>query len=215
MKKTTIFIADDHPVIRNGLHSVFVGPNFSVIGESDSGPNTVKKVLELKPDVLIADISMPGGLDITEIIRRVKEKVPQTEIIIFTMHQEQRYAIDSLRAGATGYVLKGSDTRELLDAVKAVKAGRRFISPDISDALLNSYMSKERTTDPIDKLSEREKEVLRLFAEGGRAKDIADKLGVSVATVKKHKANLMSKLKLKANADLIKIAIKKGIYFLQ
>lgn len=215
MKKTTIFLADDHPVIRNGLHSVFAGPNFSVVGEADEGPMTVEMVLKLRPDVLIADISMPGGLDITELIAQVRKMAPEVEIIIFTMHQDQRYAIDSLRAGAKGYVLKGSDTRELLDAVKAVRAGKRFISPEVSDALLNNYVSGERENDPINQLSEREKEVLRLFAEGGRVKDIADRLGISPATVKKHKASLMSKLELKANADLIKIAIKKGIYSLQ
>lgn len=214
MKKTRVFVADDHPVIRSGLHAVFEGSDLSIVGEADDGPSTIEKVIETKPDVLITDITMPGGLDIVEIIRRVKEKAPQVAIIVFTMHHDQRHAVNSLRAGAKGYVLKGADTRELIDAVRAVAAGKRYISPEISEALLEN-IGKGRDADPIDLLSDREKEVLKLFAEGNRTKEIADRLGLSTATIKKHRSNIMSKLKIKSTADLVKIAIKKGLYTIQ
>lgn len=214
MKKKTIFVADDHPVIRSGLHAVFDGSEFTIIGEADNGPETVEMVPRMKPDILITDVTMPGGLDIIEIIRRIQEKAPQVAIIVFTMHHDQRYAIDSVRSGARGFVLKGADKSELLQAVRVVTTGKRYLSPEISDALLDN-IGKRPVVDPIDLLSEREKEVLKLFAEGGRTKEIADKLGLSVATIKKHRSNLMSKLKIKSTADLVKIAIKKGLYSIQ
>ncbi|MBI2399741.1 MAG: response regulator transcription factor [Deltaproteobacteria bacterium] len=213
MKKIRIFIADDHPVFRNGIKSVLSGSDFEVIGEADNGNTALKAISVLKPDIAILDITMPD-LDGIAVTRRVVEEVPATRVIILSMHADLNHPIDAFRAGALGYVLKDSDPGELLKAVEKVSAGGKYASPAVTEELLNDFVDvikKEQSNDPFDTLSAREKEILKHIADGSTSKEIAGKLFISLATVKSHRNNIMKKLKVNDMASLIKTAIKKGI----
>lgn len=213
MKKIRIFIADDHPVFRNGIKSVLSGSDYDVIGEADNGNTALKAISVLKPDIAILDITMPD-LDGIAVTRRVVEEVPATRVIILSMHADLNHPIDAFRAGALGYVLKDSDPGELLKAVEKVSSGGKYASPAVTEELLNDFVDvikKEQSNDPFDTLSGREKEILKHIADGSTSKEIAGKLFISLATVKSHRNNIMKKLKVNDMASLIKTAIKKGI----
>lgn len=213
MKKIRIFIADDHPVFRNGIKSVLSGSDYEVIGEADNGNTALKAISVMKPDIAILDITMPD-LDGIAVTRRVVEEVPATRVIILSMHADLNHPIDAFRAGALGYVLKDSDPGELLKAVEKVIAGGKYASPAVTEELLNDFVDvikKEQSNDPFDTLSVREKEILKHIADGSTSKEIAEKLFISLATVKSHRNNIMKKLKVNDMASLIKTAIKKGI----
>lgn len=214
MEKTTVFIADDHPYIREGVRSIFSNlPDYEVVGEAEDGLDALKSIEELKPDIVVMDITMPrlNGIEAT---RRIVEELPRTKVIMLSMHADPIHAIDAFRAGATGYTLKDAPPGELLKAVEKVKSGQKYASPAVTEELINDFVDvirKERTDDPFDSLSDREKEVLKLIAEGDTSKKIAEKLYISVATVKSHRNNIMKKLKVNDMAALIKLAIRKGI----
>lgn len=213
MKKIRVFIADDHPVFRNGIKSVLSGSDYDVIGEADNGNTALKAISVLKPDIAILDITMPD-LDGIAVTRRVVEEVPATRVIILSMHADLNHPIDAFRAGALGYVLKDSDPGELLKAVEKVSAGGKYASPAVTEELLNDFVDvikKEQSNDPFDTLSGREKEILKHIADGSTSKEIAGKLFISLATVKSHRNNIMKKLKVNDMASLIKTAIRKGI----
>lgn len=213
MKKIRIFIADDHPVFRNGIKSVLSGSDYDVIGEADNGSAALKAISVMKPDIAILDITMPD-LDGIAVTRRVVEEVPGTRVIILSMHADLNHPIDAFRAGALGYVLKDSDPGELLKAVEKVSSGGKYASPAVTEELLNDFVDvikKEQSNDPFDTLSAREKEILKHIADGSTSKEIAGKLFISLATVKSHRNNIMKKLKVNDMASLIKTAIKKGI----
>ncbi|MBI1910561.1 MAG: response regulator transcription factor [Deltaproteobacteria bacterium] len=214
MKKTTIFIADDHPVLRNGIKAILAGsPDYEVIGEADDGLQALSGIASLKPDIVMMDITMPGlnGIMAT---KRALEDFPDLKVIILSMHGDVVHAIDAFRAGALGYVLKESATQELIQAVEKVKAGTKYASPAVAEELLNDIVDvikKEQSHDPFDLLSHREKEILKFIADGSTSREIADKLFISISTVKSHRNNIMKKLKVNDMANLIKIAIRKGI----
>ncbi len=212
MKKIKIFITDEYPVIRQGIKALFAEhPGFVVVGEAEDGAKAVEGVVELKPDVVIMEISMPA-LDGIEAARRIMRRLPGVKVIIFSMHNERQLSIKALQAGVRGYVLKESLPEELLNAVDSVMAGRRFISTALTESLLNDYFLKAaEEVEPFDTLSQREREVFGLIVQGGRAKDLADRLFVSVSTVKKHKSNIIKKLKVRGTAGLIRVAIRKGV----
>jgi len=213
MKKTTIFIADDHPVFRSGLKAVLSGAGYEVAGEADSGLAALKAISSLKPDIAILDITMPD-LDGIAVTRRVLEEVPGIRVIILSMHSDINHPIDAFRAGALGYVLKDSDQGEILAAVEKVSSGGKFASPAVTEELLNDFVDvikKDYSADPFDTLSGREKEILTHIADGSTSKEIAEKLFISLSTVKSHRNNIMKKLKVNDMASLIKMAIKKGI----
>ena len=214
MKKTTIFIADDHPYIREGVRTIFTNlPDYEVVGEGEDGIDAMNSVLEIRPDIVIMDITMPrlSGIEAT---RRIVEELKDTRVIILSMHADPIHAIDAFRAGATGYTLKDSPPGELLKAVEKVRAGSKYASPEVAEELINDFVEvirKGKSNDPFDTLSDREKEVLKLIAEGETSREIADRLFISLATVKSHRNNLMKKLEVNDMAGLIKLAIRKGI----
>ena len=213
MKKIRIFIADDHPVFRNGIKSVLSGSDYEVVGEADTGNTALKAIAVMKPDIAILDITMPD-LDGIAVTKRVVAEVPGTRVIILSMHADLNHPIDAFRAGALGYVLKDSDPGELLKAVEKVSSGGKYASPAVTEELLNDFVDvikKEQSNDPFDTLSAREKEILKHIADGSKSREIAEKLFISLATVKSHRNNIMKKLKVNDMASLIKTAIKKGI----
>lgn len=215
MKNTTVFIADDHPILREGLKSAFARKSgYDVVGESDNGDGALEAIESLRPEIVIMDITMPGlnGIAAT---RRIVDEDPHAKVIILSMHSDPSYAIDAFRAGALGYVLKDSAVEELLKAVEKVQDGGKYASPAVADGLLNGVVEvirKDRSAhDPYDTLSQREKEVLKLIADGATSKEVAERLFISVSTVKSHRNNIMKKLKVNDMASLVKIAIRKGI----
>ncbi len=213
MKKIRIYIADDHPVLRSGIKAFLSGsPGYQVVGEADNGLAALREVAAMKPDVVIMDITMPG-LDGITATKRIADEFPDIRVIILSMHTDVYSAIDSFRAGAAGYVLKDAPTSELIEAIEREMSGRKYASSVVTDGLLNDFVDtiKKDSADPVDTLSSREREVLRLIADGDTSKEIAEKLFISVSTVKSHRNNLMQKLKVNDMAGLIKLAIKKGL----
>jgi two-component system response regulator NreC len=209
----TIILADDHHVMRQGLRMLIEAQgDFCVIAEAGDGLAVPQLAGRLTPDVLIVDVMMPGlnGLEVT---RQVRQCSPQTRIIILSMYRNEAYVLEALRNGAAGYVLKESTATDLIRAVRKVVAGRRYLSPPLSERAIEAYVQKAREA-PLDlyaTLTTREREVLQLAAEGRTNADIAAALFVSPRTVETHRAHLMRKLGLHTQADLIRYALQHGI----
>jgi two-component system response regulator NreC len=213
MSMTTIALADDHHVVRQGLQSLLEAePDFSVVGETGNGIEAVQLVERLQPDVLVLDLMMPGlnGLEVT---RQVSQRSPQTHVVILSMYANEAHVIEALRAGAAAYVLKESSSAELVHAVREAVAGRHYLSPPLSERAIEAYMQKAESSalDPYETLTAREREVLHLVAEGHTNAEIADRLFISRRTVETHRANLMRKLGLRTQTDLISYALRRGI----
>ncbi len=210
---TTIILADDHPIVRRGLRAVLeVEKGFSLIGEAGDGLEAVRMVENLEPDILITDMMMPGltGLEVT---RQIKHRVPKTKIIILSMHASESYVLEALRNGANGYVLKDTASEELVAAIRDVIAGRRYLSSQLSERAIETYILKAESTveDSYDSLTTREREVLKLAAEGSTNNEIAERLFISPRTAETHRANLMKKLALSNHTELIRYAIRRGV----
>lgn len=209
----SILLADDHSIVRQGLRALLeVEPDFCIVGEAADGLEVTQLIEYLRPDVLVLDLMMPG-LDGLEVTRRVNQRSPQTRVIILSMYGNEAYVVEVLRNGAAGYVLKKSTADELVRAVRAVVAGQRYLSPPLSEQTIETYMQKadESTQDLYDLLTAREREVLYLVAEGHTNAEIATRLFISSRTVEMHRANLMRKLDLRSQADLIRYAFRRGI----
>lgn len=213
MSNITIVLADDHHVVRQGLRALLEAePEFSVIGEAADGLAATDLVNRLKPNVLVVDIMMPG-LNGLEVARRVGAHSPQTRVIILSMYANEAYVLEALRKGAAAYVLKDSTATELVHAVREVNAGRRYLSPPLSDRAIETYAQKAQAAplDPYETLTTREREVLHLAAEGRTNAEIAARLFISPRTVETHRANLMRKLGLRTQSDLIRYALRRGL----
>jgi len=214
LKKIKVLLADDHKMIRAGLRLVLEQqPEISVAGEADDGRQAVSLAQELKPDVVVMDIGMPT-LNGIEASLQIKQALPNTAIVMLSMHSDEGYILRALRAGAAGYILKDSAEADLVSAVRAVAEGKSFFSPKVSRILLEDYMRKLRKTgaeDSYDLLSAREREILQLVAEGQSSKEIANLLNLSVYTVETHRGNIMQKLNLRGIPELILYAVRKGI----
>ena len=211
--KTQILLADDHQVIIDGLKALLSGePDLAVIGQATDGLQVLPRVLELKPDVLVLDLMMPG-LGGLEVARQMKERAPSTKVIVLSMHANDAYVVEALRNGASGYVLKQAEARALVDAIRAVSAGGRYLSPPLSEEKLERWEmdAKAAPFDPYDTLSTREREVLQLAAEGLTSAAIGERLAIGKRTVETHRANLQRKLGVKTQADLVRFAVKKGL----
>lgn len=210
---TTIILADDHLIVRQGLRALLEAePDFHLIGETGDGLETVRLVEQLRPDVLVLDLMMPSlnGLEVT---RQVSERSPHTRVVILSMHADEAYVLEALRNGAVGYVLKDASASGLVRAVREVDAGRRYLSPPLSERAIETYVrkAKDAPIDRYDTLTTREREVLQLVAEGHTNAEIADRLSISVRTAETHRANMMDKLDLHSHTALIRYALRRGV----
>lgn len=217
-KTITIFLADDHTIVRQGLAKLLEGePNLRVVGEAENGREAVVKVEKLKPDVVLMDIAMPmlNGIEATRQIRKV---CPQTKVIILSMHSHDRYISELFSLGASGYLLKSSTGTDIINAIHTALKGSTYLSPSISDKVIEDYLSlkkKSHQDDLYNRLSNREREVFQMIAEGRSTKEIADILCLSPSTVKTHRSNIMEKLEMENISQLIQFAIHLGIVELQ
>ena len=209
-----IVLADDHTILREGLRALLsADPDFEIIGEAGDGREAVRCVEKLEPDLLLMDLSMPrmSGMDA---ISEIKKRYPETKIIALTVHKTEEYLLTTLQAGVDGYVLKDATHDELVMAIHNVMAGKRYLSPGISEKVIEGYLEGKEdslTASSWQKLSQREREVLKLIAEGYKNKEIAEDLCISLKTVEKHRANLMKKLDLHNAAVLTVYAVQKGL----
>jgi two-component system response regulator NreC len=212
--KLRIVLADDHTILREGLRALLTAdPDFEIVGEAQDGRDAVRCVEKLEPDLLLMDLSMPrmSGMDA---IREIKKRYPATRIIALTVHKTEEYILTTLQAGADGYVLKDATHGELFMAIKNVMAGKSYLSPDISEKVIEGYLESRQSSCSVSAwgtLSQREREVLKLIAEGYKNKEIAEDLCISLKTVEKHRANLMKKLDLHNAASLTVYAVEKGL----
>ena len=202
-----VVVADDHAILRDGLRAILKENNVEVVGEASDGLQAVKECEELAPEVALLDISMPlmNGIEAAAEIRRVS---PTTKVMILTMHAEERYVLAALRAGVSAYVVKNKAASHLIQAIDATSNGDVYLSPCISKALVEAYLTSGAPADP---LSSREREVLHLIAEGKNVKEIGDLLGISTKTAESHRANIMQRLGIHDTAGLVRYAIKKGL----
>jgi len=213
MTGTTIVLADDHNVVRQGLRALLeTEPDFRVVGEAGDGLGAVHLVERLQPDVLVLDLMLPGlsGLEVTRLVRQGS---PQTRVLILSMHADEAYVLRALKNGAAGYALKDSSVADLVQAVREVAGGRRYLSPPLSERAIERYAQRAEgvTEDSYEQLTTREREVLHLAAEGHTNAEIGALLGISPRTAETHRANLMRKLGLKSQTDLIRYALRRGI----
>jgi RNA polymerase sigma factor (sigma-70 family) len=210
----TVFLADDHTVVRDGLQYLLEAqPDIEVVGDAGDGREAVRQVAELKPNVAIVDITMPelNGIDATYQIRQI---CPSTEVIILSMHANTRHVTRALQAGAHGYLIKESAGIEVVNAVRAVCSGHRYLSQKISDSVIDDYMRQSSVSEfksPLELLSEREREVLQLVVEGKSSVEIAAILNLSPKTVESYRSRLMQKLEIGDLPSLVRFAIQQGL----
>ncbi|OGG51255.1 MAG: DNA-binding response regulator [Candidatus Handelsmanbacteria bacterium RIFCSPLOWO2_12_FULL_64_10] len=213
MSATTIVLADDHPFVRLGLRALLkTEPDLSVVGEAMDGLEAVALTERLRPDVLVLDLMMPG-LSGLEVMSRVGLQAPETRVVVLSSYDREDYVLGALRSGARGYVLKDSCVVELVRAVREVAAGRRYLSPSLSQRAIDAYVQKAGAAAPdaYETLTDREREVLHLAAEGHANAVIASRLSLSSRTVEAHRASLMRKLGLQTQTDLVRYALRRGI----
>lgn len=211
--KLRILLADDHTILRDGIRSLIEDePDMEVVGEAEDGITVVKLADSLKPDVILMDLAMPllNGLEAT---RQIRKNQPGAKILILTMHENEEYIRQVLAAGAMGYILKDAAARELLGAIRSVHKGEVVLSPAITRLIVTDYLrwGDLSAQEPSDGLTDRERQILQLIAEGYPNKQIADILSISIKTVQAHRLNLMKKLDLHDRGELIKYAIQKKI----
>ncbi|MBK8859059.1 MAG: response regulator transcription factor [Opitutaceae bacterium] len=209
---TTVVLADDHELVRRGLRGLLEAePDCRILAEATDGLAAVQAVAKLKPTVLFLDLSLPR-LHGLEVLKQVRVDSPHTKVIILSMHDDEPYVIEALRAGAMAYVLKGSDSAEIARAFHEVLAGRRFLSAPLSEWAINALATRTTdTSDPMQSLTAREREVLQLAAAGLGNPEIAERLFISPRTAETHRTNFMRKLGLQTQTDLVRFAIRKGI----
>jgi DNA-binding NarL/FixJ family response regulator len=215
MDKTRVLLAEDHTIVRKGLRSLLdKETGIKVVGEAEDGREAIVKAEELHPDVVVIDIAMPGlnGLEAT---RQIKKRFPDMKILILTMHTNEEYVLQTLNAGASGYLVKKAALAELISAINAVHKGDSFLSPSISRTVIDEYIRRSKEIsegeEGFEQLTVREREVLQLIAEGRKTREIAELLYISIKTVETHKAHIMDKLDIHSTAELTRYAIRKGI----
>jgi DNA-binding NarL/FixJ family response regulator len=208
-QKIRVLLADDHTMVRQGFRRILSGqPDMEIVGEAANGREAVELAEKLRADVVVMDVAMPelNGIEAT---RRLAGSAPHVRVLALSMHKDSVYVREILRAGARGYLLKDSVDSDLLAGVRAVARGEGYLSPSISNAVLNDY--RRHVTDPIDLLTSREREVLQMIAEGKTNKEIATILNLSVYTVDAHRGRIMEKLNLHSINELVRFAVRKGL----
>ncbi|MBI2874600.1 MAG: response regulator transcription factor [Firmicutes bacterium] len=211
-----VFIVDDHALVREGIRMILESqPDIEVVGEAEEGREAIAKTSQIKPDVILMDLSIPG-LNGVEVTRLIKREFPEIHVLALTIYSDEEYIYQSLRAGASGYLLKRASGGELLGAVRAVAKGELFLHPVAAKKLIRDYLGREQEGAGMNAgvpgvLTEREREVLVLIAEGNSTQEIAMRLDISPKTVRRHRQNIMEKLGLKGSADLVKYAISQGL----
>ena len=213
MAKIRVLIADDHSLVRAGIRLLLEGhADIEVVGEAGGGCEVVEQATRLQPDVVLMDIAM-GDLSGMEATRQIKERTPATRVLALTMHDREEYFFAMLQAGALGYVLKESQPDELLAAIRAVYHGEAYLSPAVTKAMLVDFVAHRRGQNHscYESLTVREKEILRLVADGSTTREAGELLHLSEKTVEKHRASLMHKLGLQSLSQLVKYAIRKGL----
>jgi DNA-binding NarL/FixJ family response regulator len=214
MSRLRILLADDHTLVRQGLSKILEEqPDWTVVAQASDGREAIKQTLQLKPDVAIFDIGMPllNGIEAT---RQVTRRLADLHVLILSMHAEEAYITQALQAGAQGYLLKDSADTELIKAVTAVSAGKSFFSPAVARVMLDDYvrhLAGKGIVDRYEALSEREREIFQLIAEGHSNKEIAELLSVSPATVETHRAHILQKLDVHNTAELVLYAVRRGV----
>ena len=211
-----ILIVDDHPIVRKGLRSLLEEEgDIKVVGEAEDGTEALVQIEQLRPDIAIVDMMMPGHNGL-EVIRQAKKFFPAMHLIVLSMNSNDAYVIEALKRGASAYVLKETGPTELVDSVKTVLAGKRFLSAQLPRHLLNADLFDfSQPEDPYYSLTNREREILQLAAEGLTSAEIAERICISRRTVEIHRAKFMEKLGLRHQTDLVRYAIKRGILLLE
>ena len=214
MVKIRVFLSDDHTLFRQGIRTLLAAePDIEIAGESANAAEAVEKTQEMRPDVVLLDISMPG-LSSFQAIPQIHRARPETKILLLTMYDDEDYLVEGMQAGANGYILKDSPAEHLLLAIREVHRGGTYISPRMLSHLVDDFRARARAEHPVPRfetLTNREKEVLKLLAEGNSVKEIAGDLDLSLKTVETHKFNLMRKLDIHNKAQLVQYAIQKKI----
>lgn len=212
--KYRIVIAEDHTILREGLRALLSSnPDFEIVGEVEDGLSAIQCVQKLIPDVVLMDLSMPR-MHGMEAIREIKRRIPRTKVLVLTVHRAEEYIVAAFEAGAHGYVLKDASHAELVTAIRTVISGKPYLSPSVSEKVIAGYLEVKKNRKPDSSwgsLTQREREVLKLIAEGYKNKDIADLLCISAKTVEKHRANLMQKLDLHNVSALTAFAMERGL----
>jgi len=210
---TNIILSDDHNVVRQGIKALLATePDMKVVAEAADALSTIKLVRQHKPDILVLDL-MLGGMDGIDIVKQVIDCSPKTSVVILSMHSNEAYIVKALKAGAMAYVLKECTAEELVTAVRQAVSGKRYLSSTLSELAIKAYVEtgKEGIHESYDTLTQREREILHMVAQGNTNSDIAERLSISRRTVEVHRANMMKKLGLKSHADLIRYALQHNI----
>ena len=212
--KKRIFIVEDHRLFREGLRAMLSpGPEYEIIGEAEDGLDAVRLIKKLKPDLVLLDLSMPRMSGFS-VLREIKAAMSEVKILVLSIHESDHYVLEAFDAKADGYAIKDSSREELRMAIRSVLEGKKYISPGVAGTVLEGYLNGRKTLkskSAFDTLTEREKEVLKLLGEGFQNKEIADLLNISVKTVEKHRANIMTKLDLHNAAALTAFAYENGL----
>jgi len=209
MARIRILLADDHAVVRQGFKMILgAQSDMEIVGEAGNGREAIELAEKLRPDVVVMDVAMPelNGIEAT---RRLADSTPHTRVVALSMHKDSVYVREMLRAGARGYLLKDSGAADLVSAVRSVASGEGYISPGVSNAVLDDY--RRHVTNPVDLLTSREREVLQMLAEGKTNKEIAGVLNLSVYTVDAHRGRIMEKLNLHSINELVRFAVRNGL----
>ena len=210
MDKIKILIVDDHAILRDGIRALLsLHEDMELVGEASEGREAVEKVQDLAPDVVVMDIAM-FGMDGLEATRRISKKSPQVKVLVLTQHDNKEYILSAIRAGAAGYVPKRALGSDLIAAIRAVYMGNSVLYPSATTVLIKDYL-RQTKKEPYDRLTDREREVFKLVADGHTSQEIADMLFISVKTVLGHRTKIMEKLDIHNRTELIKYAIRKGL----